>query len=184
MRSAWILRVGVLSHGTLYHSSLYSWWRHQMETFSALLTICAGNSPVTGEFPAQRPVTQSLDVFYDLRMNKRLSKQSWGWWFETPSDLLWRHCNDFHNFSTLTHWGRVKHICDSKLTVIGSDIGLLPGRWQSIIWANAEILIIRNVGTNFREILNEIHVFSFKKMHLKMSSAKWRAQCVKDGTDK
>ena len=48
-----------------------------METFSALLAICAGNSPVTGEFPAQKPVTQSFDVFLDLRLNKRLSKQSW-----------------------------------------------------------------------------------------------------------
>ena len=50
------------------------WWRHQMETFSALLAICAGNSPVTGEFPAQRPVMQSFDVFFDLHLNKRLSK--------------------------------------------------------------------------------------------------------------
>ena len=56
-------------------------WRHQMETFSALLAICAGNSPVP-------------DVFFDLRLNKRLSKQSWGWWFETPSRPLWRHRND------------------------------------------------------------------------------------------
>ena len=70
-----------------------SWWRHQMETFSALLAICAGNSPVTGEFPAQRPVTRSFDVSFDLHLNKRLSKQSWGWWFETPSHPLWRHCN-------------------------------------------------------------------------------------------
>ena len=64
-----------------------------METFSALLAICAGNSPVPGEFPAQRPVTRSFDVFFDLRLNKRLSKQSWGWWFETLSRPLWRHCN-------------------------------------------------------------------------------------------
>ena len=70
-----------------------SWWRHQMKTFSALLALCAGNSPATGEFPSQRPVTRSFDVFFDLRLNKRLSKQSWGWWFETPSRLLWRHCN-------------------------------------------------------------------------------------------
>ena len=70
-----------------------SWWRHQMETFSALLAICAGNSPVPGEFPAQRPVTRSFDVFFDLCLNKRLSKQSWGWWFETLSCPLWRHCN-------------------------------------------------------------------------------------------
>ena len=53
-----------------------AWWRHQMETFSALLALCMGNSPVTGEFPSQRPVTQSCDVLFDLRLNKRLSKQS------------------------------------------------------------------------------------------------------------
>ena len=64
-----------------------------METFSALLALCAGNSPFPGEFPAQRPVTRSFDVFFDLRPNIRLSKQSWGWWFETPSHSLWCHCN-------------------------------------------------------------------------------------------
>ena len=64
-----------------------------METFSALLALCVGNSPVTGEFPAQRPVTRSFDIFYQ-RLNKRVSKQSWGWWFDTPSrSLLWRHCS-------------------------------------------------------------------------------------------
>ena len=71
-----------------------SWWRHQMETFSALLAICAGNSPVPGEFPTQRPVTRSFGVYFDLRPNKRLSKQSWGWWFETLSCPLWRHRNE------------------------------------------------------------------------------------------
>ena len=69
------------------------WWRHQMETFSALLAFCAGNSKVTGEFPAQRPVARSLGVFIDLPPNKRLSKQPWGWWFETPWRSLWRHYN-------------------------------------------------------------------------------------------
>ena len=64
-----------------------------METFSALLAICAGNSPVTGEFPAQMPVTRSFDVFFDLRPNKRLSKQSGGWWFETLPGPFWRHSN-------------------------------------------------------------------------------------------
>ena len=73
----------------------YTWWCHQMEIFSALLAICAGNSPVTGEFHAQRPVTRSFDVFFDPRPNKRLSKQWRGWWFETPSSPLWRHCNAF-----------------------------------------------------------------------------------------
>ena len=69
------------------------WWRHQMKTFSALLALCAGNSPVSGEFPTQRPVTRSFDFFY-LRLNKLLSKQPWGWWSETPSCSLLRHCND------------------------------------------------------------------------------------------
>ena len=73
--------------------SYASWWRHQMETFSTLLAICAGNSPVPGEFPAQRPVTRSFGVFFDLRLNKPLSKQWWAWWFETLSCPLWRHCN-------------------------------------------------------------------------------------------
>ena len=62
-----------------------SWWCYQMETFSALLAFCAGNSPVTGEFPAQRPVTHAFDVSFDLCLNKQLCKQSWGWWFEMPS---------------------------------------------------------------------------------------------------
>ena len=70
-----------------------SWWRHQMETFSAILALCAGNSPVIDEFPEQRPVTQSFDVFFDLHLNKWLSKQSWGWWFKTQSCSLWRHRN-------------------------------------------------------------------------------------------
>ena len=62
-----------------------------METFSTLLAICGRNSPV----PAQRPVRRSFDVFFDICLNKRLSKQSWGWWFEMLSRPLWRHCNDF-----------------------------------------------------------------------------------------
>ena len=60
----------------LFATGHIAWWRHQMETFSALLAVCAGNSPVPGEFPSQRPVTRSFDVFFDLRLNKRLSKQS------------------------------------------------------------------------------------------------------------
>ena len=85
---------------------IYTWWRHQMEPFSASLAICAGNSPVTGEFPAQRPMTRSFDVFFDL--NKRLSKQSWGWWLETPSRPLWRLFNETLSFdigsSTAHKW--------------------------------------------------------------------------------
>ena len=70
-----------------------SWWRHQIETFSAWLVICAGNSPVTGEFPTQWPVTWSFDVFFDPRLNDWLSKQSLSWWFETPPRTLLCHSN-------------------------------------------------------------------------------------------
>ena len=79
-----------------------TWWRHQMETFSALLALCVGNSPVNGEFPSQRQVTRSFDVFFDLCLNKRFSKRSWGWWFETQSDSLWRHCNGRDNHFGVT----------------------------------------------------------------------------------
>ena len=70
------------------HQLEASWLCHQMETFSALLAICVGNSQVTGEFPTQRPVRRSFDVYFDLHPNK-----SWGWWSETPSRPLWRHRN-------------------------------------------------------------------------------------------
>ena len=89
-----MLRFGVVSR------SPYSGRHHGMMTSSngnTLLAFCAGNSPVTGEFPAQRPVTRSFDVFIDLRLNKQFSKQSWGWWFEVPSRSLWRQCNGLIN---------------------------------------------------------------------------------------
>ena len=73
-----------------------------------------------------------------------------------------------------THWGRVTHICVVKLTIIGSDNGLSPGRRQAIIWTNAGILLFGPLGTNFIEILIGIQTFLLKKIHLKMSSAKWR----------
>ena len=78
----------------------------------------------------------------------------------------------------LTHWGRVTHICVSKLTIIGSDNGLSPGRRQAIIWTNAGIFLIGPLGTNFSEILIETHTFSFTKMHLKLSSGKRRPFCL------
>ena len=76
--------------------------------------------------------------------------------------------------SPLTHWGRVTHICVSELTIIGSDNGLSPGRRQAIIWNNAGLLLSEPLGTNVSEISIGIQTFTFKKMHLNMSSAKWR----------
>ena len=92
-----------------------------METFSALLAICVGNSPVPGEFPAQRPVTQSFDVFFDLCLNKRLSKQSWDWWFETLSRPLWRHRNE-----CIHTYGDAPHRYDMSIVLIASF--LFPSR--------------------------------------------------------
>ena len=79
--------------------------------------------------------------------------------------------------SLLTHWGRVTHICVGKLTIIGSDNGLKPGLRQAIFWTNDGILLIGPLGTNFNEILIEILIFSFKKMHSKVSSANRRPFC-------
>ena len=106
--------------GSLTHdqSRGSAWWRHQMETFSALLVICVRNSLVPGEFPAQRQVMRSFDVFYDLRLNKRLSKQSWGWGFETLSRPLWRHCNGFHGISSHVP---CKHIITSETGVVVTE---------------------------------------------------------------
>ena len=89
---------------------IISWWHKQMEILYALLALCVGNSPVNGDFPSQRPVTRSFDVF-DLRMSKRLSKQSRHRWFETPSCSLWRHhkvlpvcCNGTGTIFPSCHW--------------------------------------------------------------------------------
>ena len=68
------------------HDDVIKW-----KQISVLLALCAGNSPVTGDFFAQRSMTRRFDVFFDLRLNKRLSKQSWGWWCETPSRSFWRY---------------------------------------------------------------------------------------------
>ena len=107
--------------------------------------------------------------------------------------LIWFHCNPIlHDIPSnmyvvlfclfilviLTHWRRVTHICVVELTIIGSNNGLAPGRRQAIIWTNAGILLIGPLGTNFFEILVGIQTFSFKKMHLKVSSAKWRPFCL------
>ena len=78
----------------------------------------------------------------------------------------------------LTHWGRVTHLCVGDLTSIGSDNGLSPGRRQAIIRTNAGILLIRPLGTNFSEFLVEIPIFSFKKMRLKVLSAKRQPFCL------
>ena len=100
---------------------------------------------------------------YKFRFRKMHLKMLSGWWRQFCLSL-----------NVLTPWGRVTHIRVSKLSIIGSDNGLSPGRRQAIICTNAGIFLIRTLGTNFSEILGEIHSLSFSKMHLKVSSAKWR----------
>ena len=81
-------------------------------------------------------------------------------------------------FDELTHWGRVTHICVSNLTTIGSNNGLAPGRRQAVIRTNAGISLSEPLGTSFNEIVIEIHIFSFKKIHFKTSSGKWQLFCL------
>ena len=85
--------VTLKSSGNIGRYLIIAWWHHQMETFRALLALCEGNSPFTGKFPSERPVTRSFDLFFDLRLKKWLSKKSIRRWFETPSRPLWRPCN-------------------------------------------------------------------------------------------
>ena len=89
-----------------------------------------------------------------------------------------QNVNHFIQENSLTHWGRVTHICVGNLTIISPDNGLSPGRRQAIIRTSAGILLIEPSRTNFSEISIAIHTFSFKEMHLKMSSVKWRPFCL------
>ena len=91
-----------------------------METFSSLLACCARNSPVTSEFPTQRPVTRKFDVFFDPRLNQQLSKQWRRRWFETPSHSLWRQCNDYIKYAMtncVTHkcWSVIEFTKDTPI---------------------------------------------------------------------
>ena len=125
--------------------------------------LCPGNSPGTGEFPAQMASNaENVSI----------------WWRHHGSIILCLGYRLTLSRPCLTHWGRVTHICVSKQTIIGSDNGLSPGRRQAIIWTNAGILLIGPLGTKFNEISIKIHTFSFKEMHLKMSSGKWRPFCL------
>ena len=128
--------------------STISWWRHQTKTFSALLAICAANSPVTSEFLSQKPVTRGFDVFFDLRLSKCLSKQSQGWWFETPTRSLWRHRNvSSGRYSSC--WQRSVHhrIGDHKHKTAFKQLQLkgfyersvIPICWLNVSWTSMTI---------------------------------------------
>ena len=131
----------------MFHQNNTSiWWRHQMETFSAFLAIFAGNSPVTGEFPSQRPVTRSFDIFLDLRPNKRLSKQRWGWCFETPARPLWRHCHGLHvspKFDAGFHDAFMLFWTQLTMHIsINRDRSMTSWIWFSVRWVHRNMCVI------------------------------------------
>ena len=159
------------------------------------LPISVLNSNLTKSISPQPPsyISNHSESFHNFRMTglwnecygrREFREVTLFKWYRcsvsSSSQWVWGRCQ-----STLTHWGRVTHICVSRLTVTGPDNGLSPGRRQAIIWTNAGILFIGPLGTNFSENLIEILPFSFTKMRLKVSSAKWRPgilsrpQCVK-----
>ena len=111
----------------------FIWWRHQMETLSTLLAICVGNSPITGEYPAQGPVTWSFDVFFDLRLNKRLSKEWRNRWFETPSA---------HYDVTVMNMA-ASNSCDDPLSTIHGDDNAddIKSFFKMITWILRELLL-------------------------------------------
>ena len=124
--------------------------------------------------------TLSIDIpfiirlFYDQQRSLEITHNPTNW---RKYSYLFMNSVCSEGLVLLTHWCRVMHICVGTLTIIGWDNGLSPGRRQAIIWTNAEILLIRTLGTNFSDFLSEIGAFSFKKMHLKMSSGKWQPSC-------
>ena len=111
----------------------------------ALLALCARNSPVTGEFPSQRPVTRSFDVLLDLLLNKRLSKQPCGRWFETQSPSLWRHCN-----VTLVHDKSVHLHSNYYMTLL--DTGTI-----SSIWLHFPFVALLNLPEDISLLIYQFH---------------------------
>ena len=168
-----------------------TWWRHQMETFSALLAICAGNSPVPGEFPTQRPATRSFDVFFDVRPNKQLSKQSWGWWFETLSPSLWRHRNEWifteertNNVELYVFYAVSLDKLLNKEFIekwINQDVLLLFQLTAVTAWAQpmgptaTYILLSNELGRKHVTIASHKKMADFRKLRTRLSRRSWRA---------
>ena len=144
-----------------------AWWRHEMETFSALLTLCEGNSPVTGEFPSQRPVTRSFDAFFDPRLGKRWSKQPRRRWSETASRLLWRHFNGMERVHQDTK------VCIFKLNYITVECSAFPK------YIKCNNFVIRSNLRQHHKISPNISIFKhhiFFKTNTEMMISKLLAQ--------
>ena len=153
-------------------SDAYLWYKGEMSWYSILTDLPTAWPSFAEKNPIKFLITHSC--WPSLRHLITSNGISFIFLCE-PSTLVLLKTNreSVHYFSLLTHWGRMRYICISDLTIIGSDNGLSPGRCQAIIWTNEGILIGSSLGINFSEILIEILIFSFEKMHLKMSSTKW-----------
>ena len=133
-----------------------------METFSALLAVRAGNSPVPGEFPVQRPVTPSFDLFFDLRLNKRWSKQSWGWWFETLSRPLRRHCNEItwtgmsqqRPVTIYTPLGFLRHVMSPKVRLVSHRINEMTSNWNRQFIASKILVLSSLYCIHYGQLIN------------------------------
>ena len=152
-----------------------TWWCHHMETFPALLAICAGNYPVPGEFLAQRPVMRSFDVFFDLHLNKRLSKQSWSWWFEMLLCPLWCHCNaNMEGYMTwISKCGRIHRLTNTKDGLLyKSALNCTEGSKAKLWCYLINTLMAKQIGCSFEELMA---LFSCKKMVIFWLKLQWNS---------
>ena len=133
-------------------------WRTKDMMTSSNGNISRVNGPLCGEFPTQRPVTRSFDVFFDLCVNKRLNKQSWGWWFETLSRPFWRHRNDIYNYGLDEH----QEQWDS------SKITLRRVRWDLIDHMATAVKVVRK--GNFRSYWYHLMIVAFLNQYNRVTS--------------
>ena len=137
-----------------------------METFSALLAICTGNSPVAVEFPAQRPVTRNFDVFCDILLNKRLSKQRWCSWFDTPSCPVWRHCNDMWEKGALELLPRGPEVNRRKYSSNKNSVGQLSSArmgWVGVLGGWGRICFSEHNNKTINQSINAYKLFALQK---------------------
>ena len=142
------------------HRLLYQLWKPIVhDDVIKWKHFCAGNSPVTGESPAQRPMTRSFDVFFDLRLNKWLSKQSQGWWFERLSRPLWRHCYDLCesvpcHTPSIPHW-MCQRFCCCVMYIVSDFIrgcigciflGLFNNWLSQCLWKQSQSIWVEQAG--------------------------------------
>ena len=119
---------------------LGTWWRHQMEHFPRYWPFVRGI-----QFPTQGPVTRSIDLYFDLRPNKSLNKQWWGWWFETPSRPLWRHRDEIMHIKI---YGEITtDIDDNKVGLMFRYILSTSIYWQRTVQEKISTTFQKNVGS-------------------------------------